>query len=337
MTKAECDPSHSAFLFYGRGGDAIFCSKGVYMKVLGLILAIGTVFLSTASYGENPYGFHGSGRLLTNDLLGDGHDRWRTSSYAYSYAWVRQKADLKAPVLGDVVEFRSGFELVAPSSLHAPTSRDRAWGGVASFGVHAPFTLGGIDTSLGVDINILGPQNGLTQVQTEFHGLISHNQPNDAVRASQITDQVILGPVAELAWPITVGHSDLRPFFEARHGAETLARIGMDLWLGAQSPFSVMSRDPVTGFRYGIGHAEIRDVAVGMILGADVTHVEQSALFPATHSAVMERTRFRARLGIMAQRWGVGIFSGVTWLSPEFTTQSRQGQWVGSLRFFANF
>jgi hypothetical protein len=51
----------------------------------------------------------------------------------------------------------------------------------------------------------------------------------------------------------------------------------------------------------------------------------------------MEKTRTRARFGVMAKREAYGIFAGWTWVSPECKGQDPKGQVLGSVRFFWNF
>jgi uncharacterized membrane protein YjdF len=57
--------------------------KGIAMKRLFLTALCVVLGMSAQlAFAETQYSRIGHGRLLTNDLLGDGKDRWRTGSYA---------------------------------------------------------------------------------------------------------------------------------------------------------------------------------------------------------------------------------------------------------------
>ena len=191
--------------------------------------------------------------------------------------------------------------------------------------------------SFGLDISAVGPQTGLSDLQTRFHKRLGFNVPSRAKSDAQVSNKIVIGPVLELAKPIAFAGGEFRPFVELRGGIETLARVGADVWIGGTHPFAMMARDPSSGFRYGIGRTTSQTNAIGFVLGADHTYVASSYLFPTSHLAVMEKTRTRARFGVMAQREAYGIFAGWTWVSPEFKGQDPKGQVLGSVRFFWNF
>ena len=86
--------------------------------------------------------------------MGDGKDRWRTGSVSAFQMYVQDEVDLKYLKLGEAVELRTHFEVVAPSDLQAKDGGDRPWGGAISFGVHSPVHYGTLHVSLGADVHL---------------------------------------------------------------------------------------------------------------------------------------------------------------------------------------
>ena len=70
--------------------------------------------------------------------------------------YVQDAVDLKYLKLGEAVELRTHFEVVAPSDLQAEDGGDRPWGSAISFGVHSPFHYGPLHMSLGADVHFIG-------------------------------------------------------------------------------------------------------------------------------------------------------------------------------------
>jgi hypothetical protein len=292
--------------------------------------------LGTAACADTAYHAAGTGRLLTNDVLADQGDRWRTGSLSVSFAYSKMDTPQGPIALGDVLEMRTGLEFITPSLLKRKRTGDRDWAGVLTLGLHAPFETPQISGSIGMDLAILGPQNGLMNLHDRLHDAIHKPIPSANPNKHQINNDLVLGPVVEIAKPIQISMGEVRPFVEVRGGTETLARIGVDLWLGQKNQFVMMSRDTTTGFRYGVGRQDSDTNIVGWIAGVDMTHVDRSYLFPSQHPAKMKSTRTRARLGFMAQQNNSGLFAGWTWLSPEFKGQD-EGQVVGSIQVFWRF
>lgn len=57
--------------------------------VAGSFIALAlSLTVAVGSAQADPYEKLGYGRLMTNDFLGDGEDRWRTGSWTSSRAWV---------------------------------------------------------------------------------------------------------------------------------------------------------------------------------------------------------------------------------------------------------
>ncbi len=273
----------------------------------------------------------GYGRLTTNDLFGDGGDRWRTGSITSSRVWGRGPWTGTAPGrFGDLLEFRTQGEIIAPVSLRRVNPADRPWAGKLSFGLHSHWSRARTEYSLGGDLVFVGPWTGLGTLQRNLHRLVGAPIPGDAVLGRQIGNTVRPTIVGE------VGHSyplwdamRLRPFAEARAGDETLLRIGADLSIGAFGTGELMVRESVTGQRY----RAVRNPApgLGFLLGADIARVFDSIYLPADRGLRPSRNRRRVRAGVHWQGENASFFYGATWLGGEFQGQPGS-QVVGSIR-----
>ena len=278
----------------------------------------------------------GYGRLFTNDLIGDGDDRWRTGSVASSRVWGPEWTGRAPARFGEVLELRFGGAIIAPENLRAPAAGDRPYAGALSLGLHTPFTAAGLDMSVGADLVFVGPQTGLDDFQRALHDLLNSPQPSSVLTAGQVGNGIHPTLVAEAGRDLALGNRvRLRPFVEGRLGIETLARVGADLSIGRVTEGELLVRDPVTGQRYRV----VRGGRAGVefLLGADFTYVEDSAYFPSASGVIATDTRARLRMGLNWQsRQGYGLFYGLTWLDKEFETQ-RESQVVGSLRLQFTF
>ncbi len=278
----------------------------------------------------------GTGRLFTNDYFGDTQDRWRTGSYTYSI--VRGTGwEGRAPTpFGALLEYRLRSEIISPSVLSGPGSKDRPYVGALSAGLHTHFALGGSDVSAGVDLVAVGPQTGLAKLQDEFHDLVSVPSVSKSVRDNQVADAIHPTALAALAYPVQVTRSTtVRPFVEAQYGVENYLRVGADILIGEMLQKDLWLRDGTSGQLYtGV---ESPESGYAFVLGADYAMLDDSAYFPASFGTVAEDERFRARAGVH-WRFGGGIsyFYGVTYLSEEYVGQSK-GQIVGSLKLNFNF
>ena len=89
------------------------------MKYNYILVALVAQFFAATVAADTGYKYLGYGRLVTNDLLGDGKDRWRTGSVSTFRMYVQDEVDLKYLKLGEAVELRTHFEVDAPSDLQA--------------------------------------------------------------------------------------------------------------------------------------------------------------------------------------------------------------------------
>ncbi|PYC47201.1 DUF2219 domain-containing protein [Litorivita pollutaquae] len=277
----------------------------------------------------------GYGRLINNDLLGDGQDRWRTGSVASSRVFGRAPWSGALPSrVGDVVEFRFLGEVMAPDHLGTPAAGDRPFAGALSWGAHTHFVRGETEMSLGADLVVTGKQTGLDGFQTGLHDLLGRDAASSAVRDAQIGNGVHPTLVFEAGRDVNFGTMRLRPFVEARAGAETLLRAGADLTIGSVGLGELLVRDPVSGQRYRT--TENGETGYSFILGADVASVDSSIFLPENRGYQLTDARRRARLGMHWQGETSSVFYGLTYLGEEFVGQG-EGQVLGSLRLNLDF
>ena len=289
---------------------------------------LAALFLAPAAGAQDRTSI-GYGRLVTNDLIGDGQDRWQTGSIASSRVrgpyWQGQLPQTPFELL----EYRLGAQIMAPANLTAPAEPDRPYAGALSVGLHTHFDARGFDMSMGGDLVVTGPQTGLSAFQTALHDALDIAPASGAVKDGQVGNRVHPTLVAEAARDLSFGPLDLRPFAELRWGAETLARAGLDLRFGPLGEGELWVRDPVTGQRY---RTVLQDGAgLGVVFGADVARVTDSVLLPERGGLEREDLRSRVRAGLHWQGETASAFYGLTWLSEEFEGQP-EGQVLGSVR-----
>lgn len=278
----------------------------------------------------------GRARIFNNDSLIGGRDRWRTGSYTRSV--IRAPGwDGAAPERpGALLEFRFHGEVVAPRNIANPViGTDRRPAGILGFGVHSHWRRDALELRLGLDLNVIGPQTGLVQLQDQLHGIFGF--PRSAVIGQQLGNAVHPTLSMELAREIalgTGGAARLRPFLEAQAGLETLLRVGADLTLGQYGQGGLMVRDPVAGQRVLAVSGGSRGFS--LVMGGDIAHVASSALLPAGLGYQLTPLRTRARIGLVAEGERHAFFYGVTWLGKEFRAQP-VGQFVGTVSLRLQF
>ncbi|UWR21717.1 lipid A deacylase LpxR family protein [Sulfitobacter sp. S190] len=301
------------------------------------LLALATAFLGTtytgADAGERTR--LGHGRLMTNDYIGDGNDRWRTGSWTSSRVWGPAWEGQLPDRFGALVELRLSAEIIAPQDINTPAVGDRPYAGQLSAGVHTHFRWQGMEAALGGDLVAAGSATGLGTFQRETHELLGIRVPSDETLDAQISD-IRPSVVGELGRELALGQNmRLRPFVEGRAGAETMVRAGFDVTLGQMGQAELWVRESVTGHRYRvIQNNEYKGFA--LVAGADIAHVTDSYLLPEEDGFDLVESRERARLGVHWQGDSASAFYGVTYLGEEFEAQ-REGQVVGSIRINLSF
>ena len=281
----------------------------------------------------------GWGRIFTNDQMGDGEDRWRTGSYTLSR--VRGPSDSRFGAagyaglgFGEVWELRGHAEVIAPANLTSPSLGDRRYAGLMSLGANTHFGWQGAEVALGAELAMTGHDTGIGAFHDWFHGLLGMVPPSSAVLGAQIGSKVYPGLNAEIGHSFSLGSVQARPFAEARAGVETLVRIGADLTIGDLGRDDLMLRDVTTGQRYRAVEGS-RDSGLSLTLGGDLAQVLDTALLPPG-GVQAEDQRYRLRAGLHWQGKRAGLFYGVSYLSPEFSSQP-EGQLVGALSLNLRF
>ena len=277
----------------------------------------------------------GYGRLITNDYLANGTDRWRSGSIASSRVWGRGWADMLPQQPGEILELRFGAEIISPEDLLRRAPGDRLYATALSAGLHTQFERNGTEFALGADLVIIGPQTRLDRLQGAFHDMVGVSKASAETRAEQVGNAVHPTLVGEAGREVALGTmTRIRPFLEARAGVETLVRAGVDVTIGEMGRGELLIRDPVTGHRYRTMPQGNRGFS--FVFGADIASVDSSAYFPASSEARMRDARTRLRGGLHWQGGPAALFYGLTWLGKEFEAQD-EGQFVGSVRVDLNF
>ncbi|MGO4851179.1 lipid A-modifier LpxR family protein [Phaeovulum sp. W22_SRMD_FR3] len=306
-----------------------------FALVLGLISGIST--LGAAAHAE---GLHfsdrvtlGVGRLFDNDFLGDNKDRWQTGGYSLSVMRGEQWDGALPDHPFEIMEYRFGGRIIAPSKLRNPAPGDRPYAGLLEFLAQTHYQMGQIETSGGLGLTAVGPGTGIGRLQSTLHNLLGASKPN--VLDDQLDNHLYPVVTGEMAHSYELGGAQLRPFIEGRAGDETLVRAGFDISFGARERGALWLRDEVTGQRY-VGISGNSQPGVAFTLGGDMAYVSESAWLPGSAGVTMENHRSRLRAGVEMRGTNVGLFYGVTWLSKEFKEQP-EDQVVGSLRLRVNF
>ncbi|QDC08736.1 lipid A deacylase LpxR family protein [Oceanicola sp. D3] len=299
------------------------------MKPLARLLALLTALtgLAMPAHAEER-ALLGWGRLFTNDVLGDGYDRWRTGAYTISIAYGPDWQGVAPDRFGQLLEFRLRSELIAPESLTAPAVNDRRFVGAFTLGVHSYSKLGASDLRAGLDLTFTGPQTGLGELQNTIHetfGLESSKVLDD-----QIPNNAYASLSAELSRELAFGNARLRPFLEVQAGVESFARVGADLTFGSYGRGALMARDITTGHLYQVIRSR-EDQGLSFLIGGDMAKVYSSEYLPEEDGFELTDTRTRLRAGMNWQGDNHGLFYGLTYLSEEFEAQT-EGQMVGALQ-----
>lgn len=298
-----------------------------------LRLALVCLTLASAAQAQDRAAL-GTGRLFTNDFIGDHQDRWQSGNYVFSHVrgpgWLGQRP----AQFGAILEYRLRADIIA-SSVEGPGGAvDRPYAGALSFGLHTHSSLGPLDLSVGADAMIVGPQTGISTFQEWYHDLTS--LPGPLGTDSQLGNAFHAGLTAELSYPLRLSDRvTLRPFAELQMGIEDIARLGADIVVGAVGHGDLLLRDRATGTLYrGI---EGPETGLALIAGADWAQVSGSVFLPADQGYQTTDTRWRARAGVHWQLApNTSFFYGVTYLSEEFVGQP-EGQLVGSLKLNFNY
>ncbi len=303
-------------------------------KALPILLLLAALPFAAPSHAQDRVTL-GWGRLFTNDALGDQHDRWHTGSYSVSKLTGLHWSGSAPSEPGEILEYRFTADTVAPANLIAPAADDRRYAGALSLGAATHFKPSGFDAMLGAGLTAIGPMTGLGEFQSRVHDLLGMDVPT-TVLEDQIPNQILPYGTAEMARMVSLTRGlTLRPFVSAQLGPEDLVRFGADVIMGRMGQSDLLLRDTGTGHLYrGIAG----DVApqLSLIIGADYASVFHSVYLPEGGPAPLTPHRTRLRAGYLWQGENAFVFSGLTYLSPEFDTQP-EGQVVGSFTVSFSF
>lgn len=275
----------------------------------------------------------GWGRLLTNDAIGDGRDRWRTGSYALSRVRGPNWRGSLPTSPGEILEFRMRMETIAPADLVAPVASDRRYVGALSFGMHTHFDMAGFETSIGADAVIVGPQTQISSLHGDLHDLLG--LPNPTVFGAQISNKVLPTLTGEVGRTLNFGAAQVRPFVEGQVGAETLIRVGGDMTVGHFAKGALILRDVSTGQPMRVARGDRTD-GVSLTMGGDIAQVFDSNYFIGADPNTVSDQRSRLRAGLHWQGGESEAFYGLTWLGREFEEQA-DDQVVGSINLRVKF
>jgi hypothetical protein len=288
----------------------------------------------TADAGERTH--LGYGRLITNDYIGDGEDRWRTMSWTSSRVWGPEWTGTAPSTFGEMIELRLSAEIFAPVDLDSPAAGDRPYACALAVGAHTHFVWKGFETAVGADLVVTGSGTGLGDLQRAVHDLLGVQEPSGATLDNQIGGGLHPTFVGEIARDLSLTPNiHLRPFMEGRAGAETLLRAGFDMTFGSVGADDFMSRTSTTGQRYRVVSGE-GATGFSFLVGGDIAHVADSIYLPADRGIALTSSRDRLRAGLHWQGEEASAFYGVTYLSEEFESQS-EGQILGSIRVNLSF
>lgn len=277
----------------------------------------------------------GYGRLIVNDFLGDGHDRWRSGSIVGSHVFGSEWMGQLPAEMGEIIELRILGQIIAPSNLQSPPAGDRPYAAALSVGAHTHFERQSLEFSLGADLTLVGPQTGLGDFQNFLHDSFGISGPSSTVLSNQVGNKATISAVAEMGQSFSMGaNASVRPFLEARVGDETLVRAGFDVTIANFGQSDLLVRDPITGLRYRT--IQQRDEGMAFFFGADVAYVDSSIYLPGSSGVALENTRGRIRAGVEMQRKKYSVYYGASWLSPEFSGQA-EGQVLGAIRIKFDF
>ncbi len=294
------------------------------------LLLLAMMTLATSVVAEDAHRFH-IAPTISNDSIGDWHDRWRSSSVEVGILVGANGTDTLPTRLGQLREYRFRSDVLMPADITTPNPRDRRHAGVLAFGLHSYAGLGEVDLRIGGDLVMIGEQTGLYDVQTRLHRILGFDRPN--LPDFQIENTVRLDISSEAGIRMGFSNGTIRPFMEIRIGTEDLFRTGVDLALGTKMD-NLMMRVDSTGHRvpYGI----IRKPGFAFVAGVDVAWVDDSLYLPETFGYSLTQPRIRIRGGTHYIGNHFDAFYGLAWLGKEFQKQP-EGQFVGTLQVRFDF
>lgn len=291
-------------------------------RLLVLFLAIASACATVRPALAQDFQFLGMTIFHDNDVLLDGDDRWQTGGASWSWMFGPDGTLDLPDGPGEVWEIRVRGQVITPDNFTAPAAWDRRAASVLTTTLHTHWREGSAEFSAGGGLAVTGAKTHLIDFQNVIHWLTPADDPQvpGFVQAAQIPNAIYPTALAEAAWRFRLGEAvTVRPFVEGQLGVENFARAGVDVFFGGAWDGGILARDGTTGFAYQtLEGAAPRGWS--FTLGADAAYVATSALLPAP-AYDLTPVRLRARAGANYQGRRVSVFTGFSWLGPEFDAQ----------------
>lgn len=306
----------------------------VSLSIFGKMKCVWLALLLVANAAQaEERAWQGSAFGISNDSIGEGRDRWQSSSVQFGMAFGEDWTGRAPLAFGELLEFRVRSDILTPEALDVIVPSDRRHAGVLAFGVHSYAKPRDVEMRIGADLVVIGPQTGLYNLQTKLHELLGFTIP--ALDGFEIEDTVRVDFSGEIARRYALRFGELRPFVEAQVGSEDFIRAGFDIHWGSRGRDDLMMRSTATGQRLAYGLVD-QPEGFSFMVGADVAWVESSVFLPSALGYELTPLRKRIRGGVHYEAERFDVFYGLTWLEPEFEAQ-RTGQFVGTLQFGYQF
>ena len=273
--------------------------------------------------------------IFTNDILGDGEDRWRTGSIDVSLTFGG--SDLRALPTNawERYHVRLRSEVIAPANLTTPSATDRQYAGVLGLGLFTHFQKKEFDIYYGGELIFVGESTGVGSFQKSIHDALNIAPPSAAVLNNQIPNALYPTFHAGISKSVRGEKSLIRPFAEVQAGVETFVRVGTDAIFGRAMVNDFLLRDSVSGQL--VNHAKAdNSIGFGFLVGADAAYIADSNYLPNAGATKFEEFRPRVRAGLVYETHKFDMFYGLTWLGKEFESQP-DSQVLGSLNLRMHF
>ena len=266
--------------------------------------------------------------FYSNDYIGDGQDRWRSSS---NTTFLGYQDGIASGISHDI---RVRTETISPYAKSIEEGAlDRPYVGSLGAGIFLSQRVGFTDFNIGGEVLAVGEQTQVQNVDAAFHDITGIDGYNPDEFSPVHLDNALTGMLSgEAATNYYVGsRGSLRPFVAAQYGYETYMRAGADFIFGNYSIAEKFVRDPVSGFIQP--SSQNRSEAMygfSLVAGIDITAMTSSNFIPDDADVEFQPGKLRARLGGQAKIGPASVFYGATHLTKEFKSQE-EGQTVGTV------
>ena len=227
--------------------------------------------------------------IITNDLFGDGEDRWRTGSIDVSLTFGGGDQRILPTNAWERYQVRLRAEIIAPDNLTTPSATGRQYAGVVGLGLFTHFQKKEYDVYYGGELVFVGESTSVGSFQKSFHDALDIAPPSAAILNNQIPNAIYPTFHAGISKSLRGERSLIRPFAEMRAGVETFVRVGTDAIFGSAMINDFLLRDSVSGQL--VNHAKAdNSIGFGFLVGADAAYIADSNFLPNS-GATRVRTR----------------------------------------------